>query len=135
MSIKSDARTALRMGMEKLLDGKPERSEGHLTWNNVCLEAGIPRSTAARATDVIGEWKTALEQRPHRPRVERVSTTKVAMRTVSVAEANQGLRDTIRVMANHIQALSLALEQKDVVIHNLTAGVTTVSVFSKRDMS
>lgn len=50
---KSEA--ALRAAMARLLDGRPERTDGALTVSNLAREAGVSRATANRAVDLLAE--------------------------------------------------------------------------------
>lgn len=124
MAIKESSRAALREAVAVILAGNPVKTDRELTWNNVCVEAEVPRSTAARAADVIAEWKAARAEylaktetaHANAPRAESVTENS---RSLSLVKVNDGLRNTIRVMANHIQALTLALRQKEALIAQL----------------
>ena len=53
----------LRDAMERLLTGKPKRTDGRLTKNNLHLEAGVSRATMNRAlagTARLSLWFSAL---------------------------------------------------------------------------
>jgi hypothetical protein len=127
LAIRPETADALRNAMAHLLAGNAKRTNGELIWNNVWVEAGVPRSTAARATEVITEWKALLQAR--RKSDEPIPTTnteiirdleqRMEKKTRKAAETQQGLRETIRTLANQIQALTLALELKDAVIADL----------------
>jgi hypothetical protein len=122
MSVKAATVQALRGAMERLLRGEPSRTDGSLTWNNVCAEAGVPRATAARASDLIAEWQTSLRTRVAAPCDHPVGHERIALaeeRARREAMTNEELRDTVKVMANKIQALTLGLEQRDRVIGEL----------------
>ncbi|KAA0584839.1 hypothetical protein HUE56_28095 (plasmid) [Azospirillum oryzae] len=119
--------------MAKLLAGTSQRTDGKLTWHNVYTEAGIPRATAARAKDVITEWQEAVRTRSQSDaqplpseQTQRLKE-ELDQRTQEAAATHQALRETIRIMANQIQALSLAVEQKDATIANLRAEVAAVA--------
>lgn len=127
MSVRPAAATALRAAMTRLLAGEAQRTDGKLTWSNVIAEAGVPRATAARAKDIIAEWQEALQQRGPAASLGKqddVRALKAELEEKARANAQtvKGLRDTIRTMANHIQALTLALDERDRFIANLRAG-------------
>jgi hypothetical protein len=50
----------LRDAMERLLAGKPNRTDGRLTKNNLHVEAGVSRATMNRALAVIADWDVAV---------------------------------------------------------------------------
>ena len=127
MAIRPAAAAALRDAMAHLLAGEHRRTNGRLTWTNVYTEAGVPRATAARAHDLIAEWQDALKRcapaSAARVPAEEAHALKaqLAERARANAETVKNLRATIRTMANHIQALTLALEQRDAAIAALRA--------------
>ncbi|MCW1825000.1 hypothetical protein OLG66_29205 [Mycobacterium senegalense] len=51
----------LRDAMERLLAGKPKRTDGRLTKANLHTEAGISRATMNRAAAVIADWDAAVD--------------------------------------------------------------------------
>ncbi|MCT9092578.1 hypothetical protein N4G70_27450 [Streptomyces sp. ASQP_92] len=55
---------ALRDAMERLLSGQPERTDGKLTKNNLCREAGVSRATMNRATEILTEWDGRIASSP-----------------------------------------------------------------------
>ena len=61
---KSEA--ALRAGMARLLDGRPERTDGALTVSNLAREAGVSRATANRAIDLLAEFRAGFVVDLHR---------------------------------------------------------------------
>ncbi|MEV6138180.1 hypothetical protein AB0L63_19370 [Nocardia sp. NPDC051990] len=46
----------LRTAMDRLLAGRPRRTDGRLIKDNLWKEAGVSRATMNRATQVISEW-------------------------------------------------------------------------------
>lgn len=125
MAVKENTQFALRQAIQRLLEGKSIKTDGELTWNNVCTEAEVARSTAARAADVIAEWKAALAARkeenlivafPDDPHTLPSDVLRKSVINLSPRQIHEGLRKTIRIMGNHIQALTLALRQKDITI-------------------
>jgi hypothetical protein len=55
-TVSAQTEKALRDAMERLLAGRPERSDGKLTKNNLWREAGVSRATMDRATKILAEW-------------------------------------------------------------------------------
>lgn len=116
---KSEA--ALRAAMERLLDGRPERTDGALTVANLAREAGISRATANRAGDLLAEFRGAeARQRRSCPRAlkERVRALEAELRAVRGAEVAE-LRALARTLAQHIQVLTLQVAERDAVIEGL----------------
>jgi len=54
--VSDQAEKALRAAMERLLAGKPTRTDGRLIKENLYKEAGVSRATMNRAPDVLAEW-------------------------------------------------------------------------------
>lgn len=50
----------LREAMDRLLAGRPQRTEGRLIKNNLYREAGVSRATMNRARWVMAEWDTRV---------------------------------------------------------------------------
>lgn len=54
--------TALRAAMQRLFAGKPQRTDGRLTKQNLWKEAGVSRATMNRAHTILKEWDDHLAQ-------------------------------------------------------------------------
>ncbi|EKS36066.1 hypothetical protein [Afipia broomeae] len=116
---KSEA--ALRAGMARLLDGRPERTDGALTVSNLAREAGVSRATANRAIDLLAEFRAAeVRHRRSSPQAlkERVRFLEAELRAVRGAEMTE-LRALTRTLAQHIQVLTLQVAERDEVIVGL----------------
>jgi chromosome segregation ATPase len=116
---KSEA--ALRAAMKRLLDGRPERTDGALTIANLAREAGVGRATANRAGDLLAEFRAAeARQRQSSPRAlkERIRALEAELRAVRGAELAE-LRALARTLAQHIQVLTLQVAERDAVIDGL----------------
>ncbi len=59
--------------MERLFNGRPMRTDGKLTKNNLWREAGVSRATMNRATAVLIEWDSRVGQSPASQRDQRQS--------------------------------------------------------------
>ncbi|KUL28995.1 hypothetical protein [Streptomyces regalis] len=55
---------ALREAMERLFTGRPIRTDGKLTKNNLWREAGVSRATMNRATVLLAEWDNRVGRSP-----------------------------------------------------------------------
>ncbi|MCX4391461.1 hypothetical protein OG887_00590 [Streptomyces sp. NBC_00053] len=53
---------ALREAMEQLFTGRPVRTDGKLTKQNLWREAGVSRATMNRATAVLVDWDNHVSQ-------------------------------------------------------------------------
>ena len=116
---KSEA--ALRAGMARLLDGRPERTDGALTVSNLAREAGVSRATANRAIDLLAAFRAAeVRHRRSSPQAlkERVRFLEAELRAVRGAEMTE-LRALTRTLAQHIQVLTLQVAERDEVIVGL----------------
>ncbi|WP_343239659.1 hypothetical protein [Streptomyces sp. SID9913] len=51
---------ALRAAMTRLLDGRPQRTDGRLTKENLYKEAQVSRATMNRAHAILAEWDAHL---------------------------------------------------------------------------
>ncbi|WP_327735428.1 hypothetical protein OG749_17945 [Streptomyces nojiriensis] len=51
---------ALRAAMQRLFAGKPQRTDGRLTKQNLWQEAGVSRATMNRAHSILTEWDEHL---------------------------------------------------------------------------
>lgn len=47
---------ALRAAMQRLITGKPQRTDGRLTKQNLRKEAGVSRATMNRAQTILADW-------------------------------------------------------------------------------
>ena len=116
---KSEA--ALRAAMARLLDGRPERTDGALTVSNLAREAGVSRATANRAVDVLAEFRTAeARRRQSSPLVlkGRIRALEAELRAVRGAEMAE-LRALARTLAQRIQVLTLQVAERDAVFEGL----------------
>ncbi|MER9647966.1 hypothetical protein [Mesorhizobium sp. M0199] len=116
---KSEA--ALRAAMTRLLDGRPERTDGALTVSNLAREAGVSRATANRAVDLLAEFRAAeARHRRSSPQAlkERVRSLEAELRAVRGAGMAE-LRALTRTLAQHIQVLTLQVAERDAVIAGL----------------
>jgi hypothetical protein len=50
----------LRDAMDRLLAGRPQRTDGRLIKDNLWKEAGLSRATMNRATQIMAEWDTRV---------------------------------------------------------------------------
>ncbi|WP_078495477.1 hypothetical protein [Streptomyces viridosporus] len=56
MTIFTKTEQVLCDAMERLLSGRPQHTDGKLTKNNLCREAGVSRVTMHRAAKILTEW-------------------------------------------------------------------------------
>jgi len=115
------SQAALRAAMKRLLDGRPERTDGALTVANLAREAGVSRATANRAVDLLAEFRAA-EARYRRSSPQalkvRVRSLEAELRAVRGAEMAE-LRALTRALAQHIQVRTLQVTERDAVIAGL----------------
>lgn len=53
---------ALREAMDRLLAGRPQRTDGRLVKDNLWNEAGVSRATMNRAHRVMADWDTRVTE-------------------------------------------------------------------------
>jgi chromosome segregation ATPase len=119
LGLKSEA--SLRAAMERLLDGRPERTDGALTVTNLAREAGVSRATANRAGDLLAQFRAAeARHRRSSPQAlkKRMRALEAELRAVRGAELAE-LRALVRTLAQHIQVLTLQVAERDAVIEGL----------------
>jgi hypothetical protein len=105
MTVRKKHADALRSAMEQLLTGDKGTTNGQLTWTNVHLRADVAKATA---NDVKAEWKAKLEELA-RTAAESKAAEKIEA-PASEHSVASGLRATIRIMADHIQALTITVD-------------------------
>lgn len=110
----SELDRALMAAFERLMQGRPEVTDGTITATNICVEAGVSRASYYRSP-VAAVVKDILEapqtRRPEldelREEVKRLRHAERALRRDHAAETRE-LKDTIATYANQIQLLTLA---------------------------
>ena len=79
-SVSPRTERALRDAMERLFDGRPARTDGKLTKNNLWREAGVSRATMNRATNVLADWDNRIGRSPARAQDRKQAETITALR-------------------------------------------------------
>ena len=89
--------------MARLVAGRPRVTDGRLTVANLAREAGVGRSTANRAVDVLDAFHESGKpgSRPRAP-----ETDAAASRSRDAAEI-AGLKATVNQLAQQVQRLAL----------------------------
>ena len=93
----------LREAMARLIAGRPRVTDGRLTVANLAREAGVGRSTANRAVDVLEAFHKAAARVP-RPRTPEADTA--ALRSRDAAEIAV-LKATVNQLAQQVQRMAL----------------------------
>lgn len=60
--VTAETATALRAAMQRLFEGKPQRTDGRLTKDNLWREAQVSRATMNRAKAVLAEWDAHIAE-------------------------------------------------------------------------
>ncbi|MYV94244.1 hypothetical protein [Streptomyces sp. SID1034] len=79
-SVSPRTERALRDAMERLFAGRPARTDGKLTKNNLWREAGVSRATMNRATNVLVDWDNRIGRSPARAQDRKQAETITALR-------------------------------------------------------
>jgi DNA-binding MurR/RpiR family transcriptional regulator len=103
--------------VERLVAGRPRVTDGRLTVANLAREAGVGRSTANRATNVLDAFHVSAARVPVRRRPE---TDVAASRSRDAAEI-AGLKATVNQLAQQVQQLAVLGEEQRRVIASLHA--------------
>lgn len=110
-----DTERRLNDALTRLLAGQPTTTDGTLNVTNLCLEAGLGRDSFYRSSNTFRQRFTEAKANRESQEPELVSLRKkvrVLRRTTEdshrdAAKRTREMEDTIRVYANHIQALTL----------------------------
>ncbi|WP_430378153.1 hypothetical protein [Streptomyces sp. B1-3] len=105
--VSAKAAQALREAMDRLFSGKPERTDGKLTKNNLWREAGISRATMNRATDVLSEWDARIGTSPAslRDQKQGEEITLLRRQLKQSRQEHQQLQDQVDAAATVITVL------------------------------
>jgi RIO-like serine/threonine protein kinase len=93
----------LREAMARLVAGRPRVTDGRLSVANLAREAGVGRSTANRAVDVLDALHKAAAKVP-RPRAPEADTA--AVRSRDAAEIAD-LKATVNQLAQQVQRMAM----------------------------
>lgn len=130
MSVSPKAHAALCEAMERLLSGRPERTDGALTKNNLFKEAGISRATMNRAADVLAEWDRKVARHPTTAAQDRLSEQLTATRAELADSRRQrrALQDQLDAAATVIALLAA----ENAALRERSAGLAPVLPLPRR---
>ncbi|MFB4420689.1 hypothetical protein C5F59_006295 [Streptomyces sp. QL37] len=98
---------ALREAMERLFTGRPVRTDGKLTKQNLWREAGVSRATMNRATAVLADWDDRVSQsaasKHHQAHAAEIARLRRQLR--DSRHERQRLQDEVDAAATVIAAL------------------------------
>jgi hypothetical protein len=121
--VSARTQSILRDAMGRLVAGRPRITDGRLTVANLAREAGVGRSTANRATDVLDAFHASAARVSPRRTPE---TDTAASRSCDAAEI-AGLKATVTQLAQQVQRLALQSEEQRRVIVSLHAAIATAT--------
>jgi len=103
----------LQEAMARLVAGRPCVTNGRLTITNLAREAGVGRSTANRAVDVLDLFRASANRVP-RQRAPEIDA--VACRSRDAAEIAT-LKGTVNQLAQQVQQLAIhGTEQRQMIV-------------------
>jgi hypothetical protein len=103
----------LQEAMARLVAGRPRVTDGRLTITNLAREAGVGRSTANRAVDILELFRASANRVPRRRTPE---SDAAACRSRDAAEIAT-LKGTVNQLAQQVQQLALhAAEQQQMIV-------------------
>ncbi|MFI0242888.1 hypothetical protein [Streptomyces sp. NPDC016845] len=108
MSVSPRTEQALEQAMERLFTGRPERTDGQLTKNNLHSEAGVSRATLHRAPRILAAWDSRLADSPAAAR-ERTRHRELAVLRGELTKSRARrrlLQDQVDAAATVIAALA-----------------------------
>lgn len=112
-AVSAGTESALEEAMQRLLEGRPSRTDGALTIANLAREASVSRATANRATGIIDRFRARLDTTAGED-LPATLRDKIRILTTQIAEIKQrehqeiaDLRATVSTLAQHVQALTL----------------------------
>ena len=100
--------TKLREAMDRLLAGKPRRTDGRLIKENLYKEAGVSRATMNRAPSILAEWESKSGGPQPRDRtIEQLQATDIELRSTikDLRQKIRGLEDQLTAAATTIGEL------------------------------
>jgi uncharacterized protein Smg (DUF494 family) len=114
----------LREAMARLVAGRPRVTDGRLSVANLAREAGVGRSTANRAVDVLDAFHKAAARVP-RPRDPEADTE--AVRSRDAAEIAD-LKATVNQLAQQVQRMAMHDAEQRRAIDALRAALAEATV-------
>jgi type I site-specific restriction endonuclease len=110
--VSAQSQTMLREAMARLVAGRPRVTDGRLTVVNLAREAGVGRSTANRATDVLDAFRGSANRVRHQRRPKMAAA---ASRSRDAAEIAT-LKGMVNQLAQQVQRLALlGAEQRQMI--------------------
>jgi type I site-specific restriction endonuclease len=108
---------ALRAALQRLAQGTPTRSDGTFTVTTLAAEAGVSRSTANRAPDVLRDLEQLRQRAGDLPSAGNGDTdiSELRKELADTKRANnkavKELEGSIDILAQHVQVLTLDNER------------------------
>ncbi|MFI2207597.1 hypothetical protein ACH47Z_44540 [Streptomyces sp. NPDC020192] len=105
--LSATAEKALREAMERLFTGRPIRTDGKLTKQNLWREAGVSRATMNRATAVLADWENRVSRSTARKHDQKLTEeiSRLRRRLKDNHLERQRLQDEVDAAATVIAAL------------------------------
>ncbi|WP_329272426.1 hypothetical protein [Streptomyces pseudovenezuelae] len=123
--LSATAEKALREAVERLFTGRPIRTDGKLTKQNLWREAGVSRATMNRATAVLVDWDSQVSQSAasKHDRAQAAEIARLRRQLRDNRHERQLLQDDVDAAATVIAAL---LTENTALREQLTKGSEVV---------
>jgi len=95
--VSAQTEAALRAALARLVEGRPTRTDGHLSAANLAREAGLARATVHRATTILTELKA----------VQSVDRAGPLPPQRGVLQAERTRQEAEHLQAQHLQVRAL----------------------------
>jgi hypothetical protein len=117
--VSAHSEALLQEAMARLVAGRPRVTDGRLTVANLAREAGVGRSTANRAVDVLAAFheSAARVPRPHGPEADAAASW--SRHAAEIA----ALKATVNQLAQQVQRLALLRAEQQRTIETLRAAL------------
>lgn len=121
--VSAHSQTMMQEAMARLVAGRPRVTDGRLTVTNLAREAGVGRSTANRAVDVLNKFRALPSRVPCQRAPEIAAAANRSRDAVEIAT----LKQTVNQLAQQVQRLAVHGAEQRRTIDALRAALATAT--------